>query len=137
MKRLQILVPIVCLALLAACSSPEERAAKAQERSYNSQEDVARQRLELVEKYQDCVDEAANSTSYLLLLEQNGLLRHHRTAPPDIRGFFLDGRYQHYAAVIQDQSTGAPWVVDSWVRDNGQPPVMAPLSQWRASYGGL
>jgi uncharacterized lipoprotein YajG len=58
MKLLQVLVPVACLAVLAACSTPEERAAKAQERTYNAQEDVARERLELVDKYQDCVKEA-------------------------------------------------------------------------------
>lgn len=55
-----------CLALLTAlaagCSSPQDRAAKAQEQSYEAQEEVARQRLDLVGKYQVCVDEAAGDT---------------------------------------------------------------------------
>ena len=59
MGRLQILLCIAVMGLLAACSSPEERAAKAQERSYGAQEEVARQRMELVEKYQQCVKDAA------------------------------------------------------------------------------
>ena len=59
MGRLRILTSIAVMGLLAACSSPEERAAKAQERSYGAQEEVARQRLELVEKYQQCVKDAA------------------------------------------------------------------------------
>jgi hypothetical protein len=50
------------LAVLAGCSSPQDRAAKAQEQSYEAQEEVARQRLELVDKYQACVDEAAGET---------------------------------------------------------------------------
>jgi outer membrane biogenesis lipoprotein LolB len=61
MKCLKVLIPVACLALLAACSTPEERAAKAQERSYKAQEDVARQRLELVDKYQDCIKEAGDN----------------------------------------------------------------------------
>ena len=46
--------------LLGACSSPEERAAEAQERSYKAQENVANQRLDLVKKYQDCVKAAGS-----------------------------------------------------------------------------
>jgi hypothetical protein len=55
-----------CLAFLtvfaAGCSSPQDRAAKAQEQSYEAQEEVARQRLELVDRYQTCVEEAAGDT---------------------------------------------------------------------------
>jgi len=39
------------LLLMAACTSAEERAA-------NAQEDVARQRLDLIEQHQECVEEA-------------------------------------------------------------------------------
>jgi len=60
MRRVETLICALAVTLLvAACSSSEERAAQAQERSYEAQEQVARQRLELVEKYQDCVKEAA------------------------------------------------------------------------------
>ena len=59
MRRFQILICIVFLGFLAACSTPEKDAARAQKRSYEAQEDVARQRLDLVVKYQDCVKNAA------------------------------------------------------------------------------
>ena len=59
MRRLQILICIVFMGLLTACSTPAEDAARAQERSYEAQEEVARQRLDLVEKYQECVNDAA------------------------------------------------------------------------------
>ena len=59
MRHLPILICIVFMGLLAACSNPQKDAARAQERSYGSQEDVARQRLELVDKYQLCVKNAA------------------------------------------------------------------------------
>ncbi len=58
MRRLQILICIVFMGLLTACSNPQKDAARAQERSYGAQEDVARQGLELVEKYQECVKDA-------------------------------------------------------------------------------
>ena len=59
MRHLHILICIVFMGLLTACSTPAEDAAKAQKRSYEAQEDVARQRLVLVEKYQQCVNDAA------------------------------------------------------------------------------
>ncbi len=59
MRHLPILICIVFTGLLAACSNPQKDAARAQERSYEAQEDVARQRLELVEKYQECVKDNA------------------------------------------------------------------------------
>ena len=61
MRHLQILIYTGLMGLLTACSSPEERAAEAQERSYGAQEEVALQRLELVEKYQVCVKDAAGN----------------------------------------------------------------------------
>jgi hypothetical protein len=52
MRRVQILTSAVFMGLLTACSTPQEDASKAQA-------GVAKQRLELVDKYQVCVKEAA------------------------------------------------------------------------------
>ncbi len=56
-------VPIafaLAAAALAACSgpTPEERAARAKERSFNAQESIARERLNLVDQYRECVIDA-------------------------------------------------------------------------------
>ena len=59
MRHIRILTAAAFVGLLAACSSPQEDAAKAQEGAFAAQENVAKRRLELVEKYQACVDEAA------------------------------------------------------------------------------
>lgn len=59
MRLFQVLICLVFIGSLTACSSPEKRAAKAQERSYEAQEEVARERLELVDKYQKCVKDSA------------------------------------------------------------------------------
>jgi hypothetical protein len=45
--------------LLVACSTPQDRAAEAQEAAYNAQQEVAKQRLELVGKYETCMKNAA------------------------------------------------------------------------------
>jgi outer membrane biogenesis lipoprotein LolB len=55
---LKTLSAITVLALLAACSSPQDKAAKAQKNAYERQEEVANKRLELTEKYQKCVKDA-------------------------------------------------------------------------------
>lgn len=59
MRHIRLLTAAAVVGLLAACSSPQKDAAKAQEGAFEAQEKVAKQRLELVEKYQACVDEAA------------------------------------------------------------------------------
>ncbi len=59
MRHIRLLTAAAVIGLLAACSSPQEDAAKAQAGAFEAQEKVAKQRLELVEKYQTCVDEAA------------------------------------------------------------------------------
>lgn len=58
MKPLHFVICASVLGLLAACSTPEKDAARAQKRSYEAQEDVAKERLKLVEEYQDCVEDA-------------------------------------------------------------------------------
>jgi len=55
---------VVAVGALAACSSPQDRAAKAQEGAYDAQQKVAQERLKLVEKYQACM-KAAACDSYL------------------------------------------------------------------------
>ena len=59
MRRAQILSCAVFMGLLAACSSAQDDAAKAQKHAFEAQEGVAKQRLDLVDKYKICVGEAA------------------------------------------------------------------------------
>lgn len=63
MRFLLAVSGIAVTTALAACSSPQDRAARAQEQSYEAQEEVARHRLELVDKYQGCVEDAAGDTA--------------------------------------------------------------------------
>lgn len=78
----------------------------------------------------DCVDEATNTSVYLTLFANAGLLHwhevHHRTS----RGF-INLRGPHSTAVIRDRSSGEYYAVDSWFRDNGEPAYVIPLSTWR------
>lgn len=78
----------------------------------------------------DCIDEAANTTSYLLIAEKRGYLAHHEVRRPVARGFFLDGRYPHATAVVREKRSGTPYAVDSWRKPNGERPVVMPLAAW-------
>lgn len=49
------------IGLLAACTTPQERAADAQAGAYEAQEGVAKQRLKLVDQYQACVKDAGGN----------------------------------------------------------------------------
>ena len=53
----------VSLTLLASCSSPERRTAKAQEKAADAQASVASERLELVDQYKSCVRDAGDDTA--------------------------------------------------------------------------
>jgi hypothetical protein len=79
----------------------------------------------------DCLDTTANTTSLLLILQEAGLLAYHRVAHPQSRGLFLDGRYPHFTAVIEDRRTGERWAVDPWTSGPGQKPDVLTLQRWQ------
>jgi hypothetical protein len=79
---------------------------------------------------QDCIDETANTTSYLLVLEREALLRFHSVREPALRGTLIDGRWPHFSAVLRESVTSEDFVVDSWPRDNGELPDVIPLDEW-------
>jgi len=83
----------------------------------------------------DCVDESTNTTVYLSLLEQQGLLRFHKTEAPTARLPIIHaGRWPHQSAVISEIQTSAFFVVDSWFHDNGRPPEIVTLKQWKEGW---
>ncbi|MGB5570048.1 MAG: hypothetical protein WBM81_12170 [Sedimenticolaceae bacterium] len=79
----------------------------------------------------DCIDESSNTTTYLTLFEQAGLLRWHSVEPRATRGYLFWGGWPHYTAMIRDRQTGQQWVVDSWFRDNGELPDVVELDTWK------
>lgn len=81
----------------------------------------------------DCNDEAANSTTYLKLLQQAGHIRHHEIIDIKVRGFFFNG-WPHTTAAIREVQSGQRYAVDSWFYDNGVPAVIVPLETWKAGW---
>lgn len=81
----------------------------------------------------DCEDEAVNTSTYLAMLEKDGLIFHHEFYQPASRGFFING-WPHMATVIVEKRTSKKYVVDSWFLDNGKPPFILPYKVWKAGW---
>jgi hypothetical protein len=81
---------------------------------------------------QDCVDEATNTTSYLLVLQHNGLLRHHTVGTPFSKENLLRGvaGWPHWTAVLKETANGQRWAVDSWIYANGENPAIVETEKW-------
>lgn len=81
---------------------------------------------------QDCVDEATNTTSYLLILQRNGLLKYHTVGRPFARGNILLGvsNWPHWTAVLFEKSNNVKWAVDSWIYENGENPAVVEAEKW-------
>lgn len=78
----------------------------------------------------DCVDEMANTKTYLALLQSAGLLRQHVPAGRVATGFFEGTFWPHTASTIRENDTGDRFVVESWLLDNGEPPLIVPVAEW-------
>ncbi|MBC2885977.1 hypothetical protein H7Q97_11285 [Ochrobactrum sp. CM-21-5] len=84
----------------------------------------------------DCIDESTNTDAFLRYLQSQGWLKQHTVAKRTSRGFFFDGRYPHWTAVLQDRR-GERWAVDSWYEAGGGQPDIMPLAEWkRRGYHG-
>lgn len=78
----------------------------------------------------DCVDETANTTTLLLMLQREGALAHHRVGRPARRGVFFNNALPHRSATLRETHSGARYAVDSWFRPSGAPADVAPLEEW-------
>lgn len=76
----------------------------------------------------DCISESRNTTTFLQLLFDDGLLKWHDIGERQVRRPLIFN--VHWTAVIIDRSSGEQFAVDSWFLDNGQPPGIQPLGDW-------
>lgn len=76
----------------------------------------------------DCIDEATNTSVFLHLLNNQGLIRHHTIAKPAQRGFII-GRWFHSTAVLVEKG-GKSYAIDSWFFEPGTPAAVVPLEEW-------
>lgn len=84
---------------------------------------------------QDCVDEATNTTSYLLVLQNNGLLKHHTVGTPFAKDQLWRGvsGWTHWTAVLAENNGGRKYAVDSWIFANGENPAIVDTEKWYIS----
>jgi hypothetical protein len=76
----------------------------------------------------DCVDSASNTTTYLHVLYDLGLLPGWSLQQPKVRHRF--SLLVHWTAVVVDSRAADSWSVDSWMRPNGHLPLVMPLREW-------
>jgi hypothetical protein len=81
----------------------------------------------------DCIDESTNTTNYLYMMQEAGLIQWHQLKEPVTRGFFFFG-WPHTTAVIEEKAGATDWAIDSWFHDNGVKPEIIPLTQWRSGW---
>lgn len=87
---------------------------------------------------QDCVDEATNTTSYLLVLQSNGLIKHHTVEGTMSKENLARGLvtlnpvkyWPHFTAVLKETNTGQKYAVDSWLFDQGENPAVVKVEDW-------
>ncbi len=75
----------------------------------------------------DCIDESINTTTYLRLLEKEGLLKFHIVRDRAYRRSWLT---QHWAAQVVETRNGNHYVIDSWFEDNGELPILVKGKVW-------
>lgn len=81
----------------------------------------------------DCIDESTNTTFYLTMMLNDGLIRWHNIEDRETRGYFLFG-WPHTTAVISDKQSRQKYAVDSWFLDNGERPYILPLQKWESGW---
>lgn len=82
---------------------------------------------------QDCVDEATNTTSYMLVLQNNELLKYHTVGRPFSKGNVLVGgvaNWPHWTGVLIEKKNNQKWAVDSWIYENGENPAVIEAEKW-------
>lgn len=113
---------------IAAFETIVGKIAKTDEDIYGTFKEMGRFQL-------DCVDESTNTTSYLVALKERGYILHHDILGPSSR-FLRNGfpGWPHQTAVIREHKDKKSFAVDSWFRDNGYPPFIIPLDEWRSGW---
>ena len=81
----------------------------------------------------DCVAETTNTTVYLVLMRNQGLLKWHRVGYPEHRGVF-HLLAPHNTAVLIENDTNRRFAVDAYYHANGQQPEIVPLDTWSRGY---
>ena len=77
----------------------------------------------------DCIDESTNSTSYLRMMAEDGLIKFHNVGFPAHR-FVLSAWGPSNTATMTDAGSHKRYAVESYFRANGEPAYVLPLDVW-------
>ena len=78
----------------------------------------------------DCWDSTRNTSSFLFVLQEWGLLKHHTVGNPRYRGNILALQLPHNTAVLVENESKVEWVVDMWTTKYLQPPDVMLVETW-------
>lgn len=93
-------------------------------------DEAVNDRDQMLEGRMDCIDNASNTTTYLHVLSDLGLLPGWTLGAPRVRHRFSD--LVHWTAVVTDSRDDDSWSVDTWLRPNGHLPFVMPLGDWKS-----
>ncbi|MBI4724121.1 MAG: hypothetical protein HY765_03765 [Rhodomicrobium sp.] len=80
----------------------------------------------------DCVDHSTNTTSFLIVLQNNNLLKYHTVGRPFAKGNILKGtdHWPHWTGILIEKGDSQRWAVDSWVWPVGENPIIVQAEKW-------
>jgi hypothetical protein len=78
----------------------------------------------------DCWDTTRNTSSFLLVLQEWGLLKHHTVGNPRFRGNIFVLQLPHNTAVLVENASKIEWAVDMWPTKFADPPDVMQLEAW-------
>lgn len=78
----------------------------------------------------DCWDSTRNTSSFLFVLQEWGLLKHHTVGNPRYRGNIFALQLPHNTAVVVESESRIEWVVDMWTTKYLQPPDVMLVETW-------
>lgn len=78
----------------------------------------------------DCIDESINTTTYLQLLKNDGLIQYHDIGKIALRGDGFGFDLLHNTATLIEKESGTTYAIDSWFQANGEKADIVLLDEW-------
>ena len=78
----------------------------------------------------DCVDEMVNTATYLTLMYEDELFEFHRPGRRVTEALSSRGFWPHTVSTVIDTTDERHYVIDTWIKNNGEVPYVMALSDW-------
>jgi hypothetical protein len=81
---------------------------------------------------------STNTTSYLLVMQANGMLKHHTVDATMSKANLGRGLialdpvkyWPHWSAILKEKESGQKYAVDRWPFDQGENPAVVKVEDW-------